>query len=176
MKNSKPKQKEINPLQQKLDWFNRQLDLLKQEINVERKNGLPDKTTLEKKLLRAQREVDSVMKKMEKAKAHIKRRKQEIKQWKESIDRLAQEEKTEKMNQLQKEILWRSQDIAAKEAAISALYEAKYVAMKDVEMLTIQNEIVTGGFHKKDINQDPRIVALKEERDMVKNELTGAKA
>lgn len=171
MKKAKLKKEQILPIRKELDWLNQQFDLLTEEIRVERTIGLPTEEELAKQQLKAQKELAIVQKKMDKAKAHIKRRKQEIKQWKESFDRLDQDERVERMNELQREIKWRSEDIAAKEALIAELYFTKTNANGLIESLQVKEVVLKEGYYLRDIREDPRLKAIKEERDSLRSKL-----
>jgi hypothetical protein len=72
---------------------------------------------------------------------------------------------------LQAEVNWRAQDIAAKEAEVAALYATKTAQIGSLESLNVKKMIVDKGYHKKDISEDPRLLALKEERSELQTEL-----
>lgn len=172
MKKQKQKKVQTQPIKQELDELNRQFDLLHEEIRYERKVGLPSVEELALLKVKAQKAADTIQKKIDKAKAHIKRRKQEIKQWKESFDRLEQEEKVERMNELQREIKWRAEDIASKEAVIAKSYFEKTDANAKIESLNIKEYVINEGYNYKDISEDPRLKAINDDREKLRKKLS----
>ncbi len=156
------KLKEMN---EQLARLNQQQDLLQEDILAERRDhSLLSEDALNPKMEMAEIELEKLSRKLGKAKAHIKMRKREITQWKENFDRLEQMDKSQELTQLQAEIAWRAQDIAAKEAEIAALYVAKTTQTGVLEALKIKTLIAEKGYHKKDMSEDPRLKALLKER------------
>ena len=108
---------------------------------------------------------------MGKVKTHIKKRKSEIKQWKQNFEGLTEDEKGEELKRLNSEISWRAQDIAAKEAEVAALYVERTSAEGVIESLKVKELVAKKGYLKKDLTEDPRFKALVQERDKMKQKL-----
>ena len=115
-------------LKKQLNQLNKQMDLLQEELRTERVLGLPNETELSHQLEQAKRQLANVTKKIEKTKASIKKRKNEIKLWKENYTNMEDSDKVEGLKQLNHEIKWRAVDIASKESKVSAFYLAKIKA------------------------------------------------
>lgn len=138
---------------------------LRKIILQERAEGFPSQSELKLSIDQSDTELRALNLKLDKTKALIKKRKAEIKQWKENFDRIDKLDKSQELEQLQKEIDWRAEEIAKNEMTVAALYDTKNELTGKIEGLNIKLMIVEQGFHEKPIEQDPRLLAINEEID-----------
>lgn len=155
-------QDQIVELQDQLTRLKQQREILLAEINIERESGL-DENELKNSIAQAELDLQKTNKKLDKAKALVKQRKLEIKQWKDNFASLDKLDASQELIQLQNEIDWRAKDIAEKEVQIASLYDCKNNQTGVLENLKIKLTILEQGFHQQDIYQDPRLQGLEEE-------------
>lgn len=170
--NTEQKMEKLNQVKKQLTFLNQQEEFLNAELQAEREEGLLDETTLEQKIDQLELKIQKTDIKLNKSKAHIKKRKNEIKQWKDNFDRLEQLDKSHELLQLQAELNWRAQDIAAKESEIAALYSTKMAQKGVLESLNLKKLIVEKGYHKKATSEDPRLLAIQEEKHELQSVLS----
>lgn len=162
----------VSQLQAQLTLLKQQQSILLAEIQTERDEGLPNPADLKASINTLEAQLQLTNKKLEKNKALVKRRKEEIKQWKENFARIEKTDKSQDLIQLQTEIDWRAKEIAEKESEIASTYDIKNTQTGAIENLNIKLIIVEQGYHKQEINQDPRLLALSEEIDELEKTIT----
>ena len=171
---SKARKTATAELQSELATLSKQQIDLKDEIQKERKKGYPDETTLKNQIDTQEHQLLQAQNKLKKAKAHVKKRKQEIKQWKSNFEKLDKIDKSQELIQLQKEIEWRAIDIANKEKEIAGIYESITSLNGELESQRIKQQIIEQGYHKKSIQEDPRLLALSDEIQQLQTEIDNA--
>jgi chromosome segregation ATPase len=164
---------QLKQVKNQLAQLERQQELLMEELQAERDQGVLNEEILDRKIEQVKQKKEQLNRKLEKAKAHIRKRKREIKHWKESVERIEQLDKTAELDQLQKEIAWRASDIATKQEEIAALYTEKNEVSGVLVNLQAKMMIVEQGYHEKDISEDPRLLAITGERNTLQATLAG---
>ena len=143
-------------------WLKQQLVTLRSRLEMERAEGVPDLATLEAQLTKANRQADRVAAKIEKTKRKAKQRKAEVAEWKRWYDAEGKLDKSEEHTKLMSETLWRSEAIATLEAKIVQLESDQLSAQTTVEQLEENIEAVKAGVYELPVDQDPRILELRE--------------
>lgn len=137
---------------------------IRRNLEDERKNGIPHQHVLEEIMAKLVAEEEQLTRKLKKAKAICKKRKQEIVQWQTWFKELNQENKAEEKKQLENELEWRQKEVVQQEVKISHLYGLRTEKELEKSEKEVQLEALKRGVHKLPIDQDPRLSGILEEK------------
>lgn len=163
--------RELQELTLQISEIDRILTQSHEQIIEECQLGLALAVMLTEKLEQLQTKRSAIKKKITKAKAHSKKRKQEIKKWKEWFDSQIPLDKAAELTKLNEEISWRAIEIAGKETEISSLYSELLQAEGACEFIIFRLEAMKEADMNAPIDEDSRIQSLLKEQEMLKAQL-----
>jgi len=142
-----------------------------QMVKEERAHGPEFVTKLSEQLNQARADHEKLEKKMQKAKTYIKKRKMEITEWKQWYNGLGHHDKSKELKQLEDEIKWRADEIAAKQKVIAELIPQELEAEGLCEQLEIRLQALKEVDLNAPIEDDPRLQDIQEERQLIIDQL-----
>ncbi|MFK8102007.1 MAG: hypothetical protein AB8G15_05775 [Saprospiraceae bacterium] len=165
------KNEKLKLLKMQMKDLNKVLSQMRRHVKEERKKGPAIEEEITHQLSLAQQELEALSKKITSAKAHSKKRKREIDEWKLWYNGVAQIDKSAELKQLQEEIAWRAAEIAAKEIEISTLLGHSLVAEGKCEQLKLRLEGLSNGIWEGPIDQEPRVKNVLQEIKRIENKV-----
>ena len=138
------------------------LKTLLKTLKAERENGPPIRSAVTAQLHTIQLELEKVQQESTRLKAHAKRRKTEIDEWKAWYAALLEDKKKEGWPKLKAEIDWRAGDIAASEKVISELELQAISIGSKAQQLKHQLVAIEHGIYNRPVEEDPRYLAFKK--------------
>lgn len=158
-------------LKQQITHLDQLLSEMRRQVVEARRQG----PSYRQELLRRQQQTEDQLaghrKTISSAKAHCKKRKREIDEWKLWYNSSEKADKSADLDQLNREIEWRAADIAAKETEISAQYTHLLVAEGESEQLALQLEALSTLSDTDPVDADPRIQHILEARAALSKQL-----
>ncbi len=165
------KNEKLKLLKMQIKDLKKILSLMRRHVKEERKKGPAIEAEIDHQLSLAQYEMEALSKKVTAAKAHCKKRKREIDEWKLWYNGVAQIDKSAELKQLQEEIAWRAIEIATKEKEISELSLKVLLAEGKCEQLTLRLEALANGIWEGPIDQEPRVKNVLQEIKRLENKV-----
>lgn len=168
-------QSDLQEVKQNLKQFDQLIKQTRQQIKEALTKGPAYEEELASQLDTSETALAGIRKKLSAAKAHVKKRKSEIDEWKLWYAGLLESDKPDGLTQLNEEIKWRADDIANKETEISALYVDLVQAEGKSEFIKIQIEgLVHIDFDGK-VDDDIRIKTLLKEKEKLQKKMAQLK-
>lgn len=156
--------KDFQLLKQQIKEFNHIIIRTHEEVREALDKGPDFGKELEERLEKSLKVIEAIRKKISSAKAHSKKRKREIDQWKDWYNSHTQLDRMVEWNQLNEEISWRATDIAKKEAEISSLYIELVQAEGVSENIKLQIEALARLDFNGKVDDDIRVQTLMKEK------------
>jgi len=138
---------------------------IREQVQAERDEGLPDLATLQAVASSAKTGLDKVQSELGQAKALSKKRKNEIDEWKKWYEKLPAEEKAAGLANLQNEIHWRAAELDANGQKINTLMMSELEAMGAFEIASQKLAAFESGVQDLPVEKDPRLKKVLAELD-----------
>lgn len=166
-----------NHNQQQLDETRKQLDLMsniasqiRSKLEVERNNP-PDPEHIKQSIQSCSEKVSSLKSKLKRNKESSKTRQEEINSWQAWFEGLDQEDVSAEIEQLEKEVTWRREDVGRLENMIGELYNEIHLAELEQFEKEAQLTALSNGVLDAPVDEDPRLTGLLEEMDALKQKM-----
>ena len=166
-----------NHNQQQLDETRKQFDLMtniasqiRSKLEEERKSP-PNTQQLQQAVQKCAEQTSSLKSKLKRNKEASKSRQEEINSWQSWFEGLDQEDISGEIQQLEKEVSWRREDISRLEKLIGEQYNQIHLseleqAEKEAQLMAISNGVLDAP-----IDEDPRLTGLLEEMDELQQKM-----
>ncbi len=158
-----------NEVEQELQSLKKLAKDLKRQLKKEYSQGAHPEE-LRFNLAAASGQKESLEAEIRRAKAQAKKRKKEISLWKNWFTGLTESDTSEEFQQLQREIRWRSKEIANLEAKIASLFEAKLNVEQKLEMTRLRLKTEESGTRVRTVDEDPRWLGLRAQIEKLEKE------
>ena len=157
----------LGNLESQLKTIDQLLADTRHQLQEERDKGPAFMEELQERLILAQSRMAILQKKITSLKAHCKKRKREIDDWKVWYNGLHQLDKSSELQRLNQEISWRTADIASKESEISSLNLDLLQHDGTIEQIKVQLEALNSNILDLPIEEDPRFLHIQEEKEKI---------
>ena len=166
-----------NHNQQQLDETRKQFDLMSNiAIQIrskleEERNNPPNPDLTQQSIQACAEQASSLKSKLKRNKEASKARQEEINSWQAWFEGLDQEDVSAEIQQLEKEVSWRREDISRLEKLIGELYNEIHLAELEQAEKEAQLMAISNGVLDAPIDEDPRLAGLLEELDALQQKM-----